>query len=117
PELNATRTESSKPNSRKAATTDSRVHRVRVLLRSSWAQTRQRYFIVESAGQRRGVDQFALVEVHGVGGVFGRIRVVGDHDDGLAVVAVERLQQGQDLLGGMAVQVAGGLIADQEGRV
>ena len=45
PELNATRTESSIPNRRNAATTDSRVSRVRVLLRNSWAQISERYFM------------------------------------------------------------------------
>ena len=66
---------------------------------------------------RRLLDQRALVEVQGVGRVFGGLRVVGDHDDGLAVVAVEQLQQAQDFLGRMAVEVAGRLVADQQGRV
>ncbi|KAG1081628.1 hypothetical protein G6F40_015417 [Rhizopus arrhizus] len=42
---------------------------------------------------------------------------MGDHDDGLAVLAVELLQQAQDLFGGLAVEVAGGFVADQEGGV
>src|SRR5690606_38606030 len=50
PELNATRTESSIPNSRNAATTDNSVSRVRVLLRNSWAQISERYFISVSSG-------------------------------------------------------------------
>ncbi|KAG1174428.1 hypothetical protein G6F35_016658 [Rhizopus arrhizus] len=69
-----------------------------------------------SVGQR-GVGQLALVQVHGVRGVLGRLRVMGDHDDGLAVLAVELLQQAQDLFGGLAVEVAGGFVADQEGGV
>jgi hypothetical protein len=39
---------------------------------------------------------------------------VGDHHDGLAELAVELLQQAQDLVGGLAVEVAGGLVADQQ---
>ena len=40
PELNATRTESSIPNNKNAAVTDSKVSKVRVLLRNSAAQIR-----------------------------------------------------------------------------
>ena len=47
----------------------------------------------------------------------GGLRVVGDHDDGLAVLAVELLQQAEDLLGGLAVEVAGRLVADQQRRI
>ena len=64
-----------------------------------------------------GVEQRALVEVDDAAGEAGRLGIVGDHDDGLAVLAVEVLQQAQDLLGGLAVEVAGGLVADQQGRV
>ena len=34
----------------------------------------------------------------------GRMRVVRDHDDGLAVFVVERLEQRQDLVAGLAVE-------------
>ena len=44
----------------------------------------------------------------------GRMRVVRDHDDGLAVFVVERLEQRQDLVAGLAVQVTGGLVAQQQ---
>src|SRR5688500_17828407 len=49
--------------------------------------------------------QQALVQVQRVARVLGRERVVGDHHDGLAVVAVERLQQAEDLRGGLPVEV------------
>src|SRR6476661_319339 len=119
PELNATRTESSIPNSRNAATTDNSVSSVRVLLRNSCAQTSERYFIatLRSVRQCRRVDELTLVQVDRVGGVFGRLRIMRDHDDGLAVVAIEHLQQLQDLLGRVPVEVAGRLVADEEGRV
>ena len=47
----------------------------------------------------------------------GRVRIVRDHDDGLAVLAVERLQQVEDLVAGLAVEVAGRLVAEQQRRV
>src|SRR5690606_16340262 len=110
--LNATRTESSSPNSRNAVTTESRVRRVRVRLRNSADHTRCRYFMSASSGRVGLLDQRALVQVQGVAGVLGGLRVVRDHHDGLAVLAVEHLQQREDLLGRLAVQVAGGLVAD-----
>src|SRR5690606_15330707 len=139
PLAKATRTESSMPNSRNAVTMDSRVNRVRVRLRNSWAHINEKYFMAHRPAHdrargfavkntarvsslphsfvQRGVDQLALVQMHGVGGVFGRLGIVGDHDDGLAVFAVEQLQQAQHFFGALAVEVAGGLVADQEGRV
>src|SRR6478672_12199496 len=64
PELNATRTESSIPNSRNAATTDNSVSSVRVLLRNSCAQTSERYWIaaLRSVRHGRGVEKRRLVQ-------------------------------------------------------
>jgi hypothetical protein len=45
PAVKATRTESSSPNNRKAATMDTRVRMVRVLRRNSAAQIRWKYFM------------------------------------------------------------------------
>jgi hypothetical protein len=39
------------------------------------------------------LDQRALVQMQGMAGVLGGLGIVRDHDDGLAVLAVERLQQ------------------------
>ena len=47
----------------------------------------------------------------------GRVRVVRDHDDGLAVLAVERLQQVEDLVARLAIEVAGRLVAEQQRRI
>src|SRR5690606_38019113 len=114
------RTPSSRPNSRNAARIETRVRKVRALRRNSAAQTRCRYIMgVLPCQARSGVDrlfdQRALVEVQGVAGVLGGLGVMGDHHDGLAMLAVERLQQAQDLLGRLPVQVARGLVADQQG--
>src|SRR6266542_465667 len=43
--------------------------------------------------------------------------IVGDHDDGLAVLAVEGLEQAEDLIARLAVQVPGRFIAQQQGRI
>ena len=42
---------------------------------------------------------------------------MGHHDDGLAVLAIEDLQEIEDLFGVVAVEVAGGLVAHQDGRI
>src|SRR5258705_4649030 len=115
--LNEVRTASSRPKSRKAAMMDTSVSRARVLRRNSEAQTRCRYFIAGSSCGDGRLDQAALVQVQCLVGVLGRLGVVGDHQDGLAVIAVERAQQAQHLFGRMAVEVAGGVVADQPGRV
>ena len=47
----------------------------------------------------------------------GGARIVRDHHDRLAVVPVERLQQGQDLVARFAIEVAGRLVAQQQRRV
>src|SRR4051794_8013977 len=122
PELKATRTESSMPNSRNAVTTDSSVSNVRVLLRSSAARIRCMYFMCvaprsPASGRLRLLDERALVEVQRVRGVFGSLGIVRHHHNRLAVVAVERLQQGQDLLGRLTVEVARRFVADQQRRV
>ena len=67
--------------------------------------------------QRIPVNQGALVEVHHALGIFGSLGIVGDHHHGLAELGVQSLQQGEDLVGGLAVEIAGGLVADQDARV
>src|SRR5690606_23416925 len=108
---NAVRMPSSRPNSRNAAMIEARVRKVRALRRNSAAQTRCMYFTAAARSHRvRGLlDQHALVQVQGVRCVVGGLGVMGDHDDGLAVLAVELLQQAEDLFRRLPVQVAGGL--------
>ena len=45
-----------------------------------------------------------------------RVRIVRDHDDGLAVLLVERLQQVEHFVARLAVEVARGLVAQQQRR-
>jgi hypothetical protein len=47
-------------------------------------------------------------------GLEGDCPVVGDHDDGEALVAVELFQEGEDFAAGFLVEVAGGLVGEKE---
>src|SRR5437899_5641858 len=57
----------------------------------------------------RCVAKLAFVQVNRPAGPGRGVRVVGDHNDGLAVLAVERLQQVQYLVARLAVKIARGL--------
>src|SRR5512134_3864340 len=99
--LKATRTASSMPNRVKAAATDSSVRRVRVFLRNSAASSRGRYFTVAPSAVL--LDQRALVQMQGAPREAGRLGIMRHHDQGLAVFAVETLQERQHRFGRMAV--------------
>ena len=86
---------------------------MRVFLRKSPAQSSGRYFTADAlAAASVPLSRWTLAPR-----VLGRLGVVGDHHDRLAVLAVQHLQQAQDLVGGGAVEVAGRLVADQERRI
>src|SRR5207249_4705845 len=42
--------------------------------------------------------------------------VVGDHDDGLLEISVQRLEQIQDFLAGLRVEFSRGLVREEQGR-
>ena len=63
------------------------------------------------------VDEHALLEVQRPLRARRGVRVVRHHHDRLAVLAVERLQQIEDLVAGLAIEVAGRLVAEQQRRV
>src|ERR1700686_2912924 len=44
----------------------------------------------------------------------GGLGIVGDYHDRLAMFAVQHLQQAQDFVGGLAIQIPGGLVADEQ---
>ena len=46
-----------------------------------------------------------------------RVGIVGDHDDGFSVVAVERLEQIENFVAGLAIEIARGLVAEKQRRV
>ena len=63
-------------------------------------------------GRLRG--ELAFVQIDGAAGSRGGVRVVRDHDDRLAVLAVKRLQEAQDFVAGLAVEIAGRLVAKEQ---
>ena len=63
------------------------------------------------------VGELAFVQMDGAAGAGGGVGIVGDHDDGLALLLVEGLQQRQDFIAGLAVEIAGGFVAKQDGGV
>lgn len=67
------------------------------------------------AGRYPGLRcHFAFDQADGVVGLFGDGLVVGDHDDGEAVVAVKFFEEGEDFSAGFLVEVAGGLVSEEE---
>ena len=67
---------------------------------------------------RRGsIDEQALLQVHEAVRLFGRLRIVRHHDDRLAEVVVQTLEQPEDLFAGGPVEVAGRLVGDDERRI
>ena len=112
PKLNACLIVISRPNSRNATKIDSSVKMVRTFFR---------HRLLHSNGQvlhaAASVEQHALLEMQRALGALGGARVVRDHDDRLAVLLVERGEQVEDLVAGLAIEIAGGLVAEQQRRV
>src|SRR5437763_7162323 len=116
PALKMVFTDCSRPNSRNAMITDSKVRMVRVRLRNRLAMTKP-LLVMASAASGRLLQQLALLQMQGAPRELGGLGIVGDDHDRLAVLAVQHLQQAQDLFRGLAIQVPGGLIAHQQVRV
>src|SRR5438034_4362696 len=66
---------------------------------------------------RFGGRELAFVQIHYPRGTRRGVWIVRDHDDGLALIAIERLQQTQDFIARLAIQVAGRFVAQQDGWV
>ena len=84
---------------------------VRVLWRLKLERTQARGTSCGHLGGELSVDH-----VQPARGALGGVRIVGDHDDGLAVLAVERLQQVEDAVAGLAIEIAGRLVGEDERR-
>src|ERR1039458_5871515 len=135
-----------KPNKTNATTMDSSVSDVRSFFRFKLLQMRWKNFMARSNGLvaadarrrtcklpklsaslprwlqgigsfHRFVAELTLVQIHRPRRARRGVRIVRDHDDGLAVLPVQRLEQIQDFIAGLAVKVAGRLIAQQQRRV
>src|SRR5512139_3190516 len=105
PAYQASITVRSSPKERIATATASTVS----VLRSGWrSELRSRILKL--------IINRALVQVADAVRALGRPRVVGDHDDRLAVVADEAVHQVEDLRRRHPVQVAGGLVRDDDRR-
>ena len=102
----------SMPNSTNATKIDSSVKIVRTFRRSRLRQTSGRNFMRPPPSTSTPLSRCSVRCAR-----VGRVRVVRDHDDRLAVLAVERLQQVEDLVAGLAIEVAGRLVAEQQRRV
>src|SRR6516225_6430228 len=105
PALKMVLTDCSRPNSRNAMITDSRVRMVRVRLRNRLAITKPLLVMAsprQSSGGLRLLEQLPLLQVQRAARELRGLGIVGDHDDGLAVLAIEHLQQSQDLIRGLA---------------
>src|SRR5215469_8481616 len=121
PALKMVLTDCSRPKSRNAMITDSSVRIVRVRLRNRLATTKPALVMASPRDDRSGglrlLEQLPLLQVQRAACELRGLRIVRDHDDGLAVLAVEHLQESQDLIRGLAIEVPGRLIAHQQLRV
>src|SRR6185436_1559506 len=114
PELNAARMVTSRQNRNRATANEPRVRVVRTFRRVRFAKRRGRNFM---AALGSSVREDAFVQVQRGVGALGRARVVRHHQDGLAQLADQTLEQVQDLVRAAPVQVARGLVAEEEGGV
>ncbi len=62
-------------------------------------------------------DENALVEMQRPLGAFSSARVVRDHDDGLAVLGVERLEQFENFITRSPIEIASRFVAQQQRRI
>ena len=66
--------------------------------------------------RRAFFDNHAVVDADDALGVTGDILVVGDEDDGETFLLVELLQHPEHFDGGAGVEIAGGLVGEEELR-
>ncbi len=66
------------------------------------------------ASASRGLlEELALLEMQRPSRKFRSLRIVRDHYDGFAMIAVQHLQQSQDLVRRLTIQVTCRLVTDQ----
>ena len=80
------------------------------------AQRRSEVVWVTAVGNRGVRDHTAVADLHDALGALGDVRLVRDHHDRHAAV-VELLEQGEDLLGDAAVEVARRLVGEEHAGV
>jgi hypothetical protein len=112
----------SRPKAQIATTRPTIVSTVRSRWRKAFLSSRRsrnmvRGWLSADRPPLRRRHQHALFKVDQAPGARGGLGVVRDHHDGLAEFAVQLVQQVQHLGGGGAVEVAGGLVGDDQRRV
>src|SRR3954462_8821270 len=92
-----------RPNSTNATITDSSVSEVRSFFRFRLTQTRGRNFTARPSAVsfRRLAGELALGEMHGARRARRGVGIVRHHDNRLAVLAVQRLEQVEDFVAGL----------------
>jgi hypothetical protein len=70
--------------------------------------------LVADAGREVVARDDAVADGDDAVGVFGDVGLVGDEDDGVAL-GVEFVEEGHDLVAGLGVEVAGGLVGEDDG--
>src|SRR5207248_612212 len=107
--------------SRNAMITDRMVRIVRVFLRNRLAMTNPVLVMTVPLAIARGapsggglLEQLPLFQMQYASGKLRGLRIVGHHDDRLAVLAIQHLQQTENLISRLAIEIARGLIAYQQ---
>src|SRR5512134_52572 len=114
PAYQASTTVCSRPKATIATTSPSTVRPVR----NRWRSALRSASLSDSTGRRRDlIREHALLEVLQVVGALRRMRIVSDHDDGLAELVVQPVHEVEHLRGGRAVEIAGGLVRHEQRRV
>src|SRR6266568_4870173 len=121
-----------RPKRKSATTKEPTVSTVRTFFRLRLARNRGRNLVIHrppllssttlgggNAATETGsaLHQHALLEMEQGLGPLRRPGVVGDHEDRGPALRHQQREQLQDLVGALAVQVAGGLVAEQEGGI
>src|SRR5689334_10999391 len=102
------------PNIRNATMIEAIVRLVRTGFLRRLAKNSGRNFNIGAPSSRLGLArELPFRQVQRMRRARRGVRIVRDHDDGLAVPLVERLQKIQNLVAGLAVEVARGLVAEQ----
>src|SRR5438874_5044176 len=93
------------------------VKEVRSFLRLRLLQMRERNFMTAQLIRRLVGEEPALVQIDGPAGAGGGVRIVRDHDDGFALLAIEGLQEAEDFITRFAIEVASRLVAQEQRRI
>src|SRR4030095_12164671 len=103
------------PNATIATTMPTMVRIVRSLCRNALRKTSETMNTVSF--EARSVDQPAFLEMDEPRGTARGLGIVRHHDDGLAELTIEPFEQIENLLRGVAIEIAGGLVGHDQRRI